>query len=171
MPTIDTDAAIGDIFTLLDNLDIEETTQGTLDDLAVRHDVLMRSAAKLTDLRVAIELTLIDSMESDEMEAADFNIVRSRTPRSTWKPSGAARMREDMKHCVANAMSTDIETGEVNVGRRNLINSAIDDLFTGVPSFSSIKVDARQRWDLKMGDYREYSDAYSVKILPKEITE
>ena len=140
MAELNPDEALGDILTLLTQMDLTDASEGApAAELAIRLDIVMRSMGYLKDLRDALELVLIDTMEESTLVTPEVVVHREPTVRSTWKPSGAARMREDIKHAVANNMALDVETGEVNVGRRNVINAAIDELWAGVPAFSSIK--------------------------------
>jgi len=94
-------------------------------------------------LAAAVEQTMTDAMEADSVPAGHFVAVREKVLRSTWKPSGAERMREDMRRAVIEPFVLDPETGEVNAGRRRLLEQATNELLSGIPSFSTILAPAR----------------------------
>ena len=155
-----------DILGDLVNVDANEASSGPLADLAARLDTLREIVVVAKAIIEMIETAMPLDMEADMVPAGRYIVVREKEVRSSWKPSGAERMRADIRSTIATRMSIDVATGEVNQERRNVIVAAIDELFTGVPSFSSIKVDASRRWGLHMGEYRTYTDGYKINLLP-----
>ena len=167
--TQDPDLAIGELFTQLDTLDLGELTEGTLADLGRRYDMLLRIIGMAKHARDALEIALVEAMPEDSLSMEDVTIIRKRSPRSAWKErDSAVRMREDIRRTVATMVATDVATGEVDPMRRNLIEHAINELWKGVPSFSSIKVEAAKSWGLRMGDYRSYTDGYTLTVITKD---
>lgn len=155
--------AVTNLYSITENLD--GLTEGPLDDLGTRYNMVLLAMGELKTMRDALELALIESMPENTMSINGVTVMRERKTRSSWKPSGSKRMRDDIKHNVASALATDLETGEVNVGRRNLLENAIDELYGIIPAFSSMKVEGRERYGLTMSEYREYQDGWNITVV------
>lgn len=164
----DIDATLGDVVTLLEQATDMDEDNTTLEDLGRRLQLVLHIAGQAREIRDLIEVTLIDKMEEDTLSMGDVTVVKEKATRSSWKPSGSARMREDIAHNVAAKLALDIGTGEVDVGRRNIVEHAIKELWTIVPAFSNMKVDGRERYDLKISEYRDYSDGWNVRVIVNE---
>jgi surface antigen len=73
-------------------------------------------------------------------------------------------MRDDLAHAVANKLSIDLITGEVDRGKRALILEATRIAYEAIPSFSNLKVQGREALGLRMDDYRTFDKVHKVKI-------
>jgi len=165
---VNPDQVLGEIFTSVETLVSDDLTDGTLHDLGQRLDMALRIISNLKVAKEALEIALIDSMPEDTLKMDGVLVVRERVTRSTWKPSGAARLREDIAHNVASKLSLDIATGEVDIGRRAVIENAVKELWTIIPAFSTMKVDGRERFDLKISHYRDFSDGYNIRVVVED---
>ena len=163
----DPTAALSELLTAAESLTPEAVSEdATLEDLATRLDLLIRIQSHLKDARDSIELTLVETVPEKEMNIGPLRIKKRSSKRGTWKVGGSDRMREDIKYTVAHKFATDIETGEVNVGRRNLISAAIEELWSGLPSFSAPLVGAQKKWGIDTGDYRDETWVDTISVGP-----
>ena len=163
---VDADAVLGDAAVGIDALHeaLDAVTEGTLADQGTRLALAEHLLAQLKVIKAGLETALIEAMPEDTMSMNGVVVQREKVTRSTWKPSGAARLREDLRHAVATKLATDVETGEVNVGRRNLIETAIRELYAVIPSFSNVLVTGRDRYGIQMSRYRDYTTGYNVSV-------
>ncbi|MCJ7725661.1 MAG: hypothetical protein MUP76_04650, partial [Acidimicrobiia bacterium] len=141
--TADPLPVLGEMFTALEGMSLDSLTEGTLADLGMRYDVILRLQAMLRTQKDALETALIEAMPEDTVITGGVRIIRERAARSAWKDSGSARMREDIEQQVATKLSTDVMTGEVDPMRRNLIANAIHQLWEVLPAPSSMKAGAK----------------------------
>lgn len=166
---LDPDYVLGDAYTLVDGMDLGLLTEGTLADLGRRLDILTRTAATLREAKAALETALIEAMPEDTLTMDGIRVVRERKSRWAWKSkTSGQQMREDLQRTIAERMSTDPETGEINVGRRRLISEAIQELYDAVPAIQEFKVAGAKRLGLSIFDYKDRSDGYNISVVPLE---
>lgn len=169
----DPDAMLGDVVTLTSDLaaDMDGLTEGALDELGLRLELVLHAAADLRVLRNALEVALIDAMPEDTM--AMNGVVVQRVRKNTWKwkeKDSGSRMRSAIANAIADDMSLDVETGEVNVGRRRLIQQAIDRVWRTIPAVQAMKVAGAKDLDLSIFDYKEMSTSYQIEVsVPEDI--
>ena len=160
----DIDTALGDVVTLLETTNLDDLTEGALDELGMRLTLALHTIAKATQLRDALEIALIDAMPEATLVMGGTTIRREPKVRSTWKEGGAARMREDVAFGVATKLATDVGTGEVDTVRRNLMQNAINESLKVFNSPQGLKKAGREDIGLRMGEYKNYSDGYNVTV-------
>jgi hypothetical protein len=162
------DAYLSEAFTALDLIPLDAATTGSLGDYAQRLDLVRRVIEVATVLRNHLELAVIEAMPTKHETAGGLRIVREPQPRSTWKDNGSsAQMRNDIEREVATKLAMDYATGDVDPERRNLIMHAIHELWDVLPAPSMMKASSR-RFGLRIGDYRNFTTGYSIKLLPEE---
>lgn len=144
----------------------EDWTHGPVSELGFRLHRLRQLQGLAHAIAQEIEDSLVASMETNTVEVASLGrLVRSEQTTSTWRDGGAAeRMRDDLARAVADSISLDVATGEINVGTRNVALVAIRAAYDAIPAFSSLKVAGRQRFGLHLGDYRSYATHYRVTV-------
>jgi len=140
-------------------------TEGSHFDLAVRLDRIEHLIALLQERREWLQLTLADSMESDEEVTPVGVLRRHEKERSTWRfPEAGRQMREDLAAAVAHEVALDVGTGEVDPVKRNVALHALRTAYEAIPSFSSLKVTGLKRFRLRLEDYRSKETYYSVSL-------
>jgi hypothetical protein len=169
---MDADATIGDVVTLLEELVLDDATEGTLADLGSRYQYTLHILGIVTRLRDALELALIDAMPEDTMSMNGVVVKRANVNRWKWRDKDSGKeMRNAISHAIANEMSTDPETGEVNVGRRRLIEQAISKVWRTIPAVQTMKQTGAQELGLSIFDYKELSTGYKIEVVVPELTE
>jgi hypothetical protein len=140
-------------------------TEGSVNDQAVRLDRLAALNALVREAQAMVELSLAESMETDDMPTPVGTLHRVEKRTSTWSYSGAAeRMRDDLAMGVAHDVALDVATGELDPMKRNVAIAAMRAAYEAIPSFSELKVAGRRRFGLRMDDYRTYSTRYTVEL-------
>lgn len=165
---VDVHAILGDIVTLANDGHeaLGDLTEGTLDDLGSRLIMVQHALNDLAKMKAALEVALIDAMPEATLLTGNYIVKREPVTRWAWKDAKASakQMREDIAFNVANTLATDLETSEVNIGRRNVILNAIRELFTVIPAIQDMKVDGARRYGLDRFDYKSKTDGYNVTI-------
>jgi len=148
----------------------DDWTEGPVFDRTVRLDRATALIEMLQDCVRDIELSLIDSMEEDEMTFPGIGqLKREEKSTSTWRDGDAGRrMREDLASAVAAEVALDVATGELDPMKRNVAMAALRVAYDAIPSFSSLKTAGRQRLGLDIGDYRRVSTYYTVTLARSE---
>lgn len=141
-------------------------TEGPVNDRAMRLDRALALVQMLKDGIRDIELSLIDSMEEDEVIVPGVGkLVRQRSSSSTWRDKDASkRLRDDLAAAVAADIALDVATGEYDPMKRNVALAAIRVAYDAIPAFSSLKVAGRDRLGLSIGDYRAFTDYYVIGL-------
>jgi hypothetical protein len=141
-------------------------TEGPLFDRTVRLDRALGLIELLQDAIRDIELSLIDSMEEDELVVPGIGALkREEKVTWTWRDGDAGRrMREDLATAVAAEVALDVATGELDPMKRNVALAALRVAYEAIPSFSSLKQTGRTRLGLDIGDYRRKSTYYAVSL-------
>jgi len=144
----------------------DEWTDGDMTELALRLDRVVALRAHLEEVQHWVELSLVERMDSDEVIVPNVGrLRRSRSYRGAWRDSHAGeRMRDDLAHAVARAVSVDVGTGDMDPVKRNIALHAIQTAYEAIPSFSSLKVTGQKRLGLDLMDYRSFDAYYSVKL-------
>lgn len=164
----DPDAMLGDVVTLTSDLtgDMDGLTEGTLPELGMRFQLLLHAAADIRTLKAALETALIEAMPEPTMRMGDVVVKREPKSRWSWKSKDSGqRMREDLAHAISERMSVDPETGEINVGRRRLIEAAIQELYDAVPAIQEFKVAGAKRLGLSIFDYKDRTEGYNITVI------
>ena len=163
------DETVGDAYVNLDSLDLGELTEGTLDDLGRRYDLMLQIIAMATEARNHLEQALVEAMPENTLVTPTMTFKREKAKRWAWKEatSGAA-MRSDIEHAVATKLSTDIATGDIDHERRNIISHAIHELWQVLPAPSSMKMTGASNFGLSIFDYRDLSQPDVIKVIPRE---
>jgi hypothetical protein len=145
-------------------------TDGPVFDRTVRLDRALAMIDLLNDAIRDIELSLIDSMEEDELVVPAIGVLkREEKSTSSWRDGDAGRrMREDLASAVAAEVALDVATGELDQMKRNVAMATMRAAYEAIPSFSSLKVAGRTRLGLDIGDYRRVSTYYSVSLTRGE---
>ena len=164
---IDPLPALSEMFTALEAMTLDSLTEGTLADLGMRYDLILRIQGILRTQKEAVETALIEAMPENTVTTGGVRIHRERAARSAWKPDGSARMRADIEHLVATKLATDVMTGEVDQMRRNMISFAIHELWEVLPAPSAMKAGAK-KYGLRIGEYREFTDGWNLSVVPLE---
>lgn len=141
-------------------------TDGPLFDRTVRLDRAKAMIEMLEEGIREIELSLIDSMEEDELTFPGIGQVkREEKWTSSWRDGDAGRrMREDLASAVAAEVSLDVATGEMDPMKRNVALAALRMAYEAIPSFSTLKTVGRERLGLRIGDYRRSSSYYTITL-------
>jgi hypothetical protein len=169
---MDADAVIGDVVTLLEELPLDDVTTGTLADLGSRYQYALHISAVAGRIRDALEVALIDAMPEDTMTMNGVVVKRANVNRWKWLDRDSGKeMRNAISRAIADEMSTDPETGEVNVGRRRLIEQAITKVWRTIPAVQSMKQAGAQDLGLSIFDYKELSTGYKIEVVIPELTE
>jgi hypothetical protein len=169
---MDVDAVIGDVVTLLEELPLDDVTEGTLADLGARYTYMLHVIATAGRMRDAIELALVDAMPEDTMAMNGVVVKRVNQNRWKWREKDSGKeMREDIANAIADEMSTDPETGEINPGRRRLIQQAIGRVWRTIPAVQTMKVAGAKDLGLSIFDYKEMSVGYKIEVAVPEIAE
>lgn len=144
----------------------DEWTEGTIEERARRLSALRQLKALTDDIILAVEQSLIESMEADDVPVAGVGMLRrGEVTRSTWRYDGASeQMRDDLARAVATHIATDIATGEIDQLKRNIALHTMRAAYSAIPQFSSLKQAARRTFGLTLGDYRQYDTVYKVTI-------
>ena len=165
------DSDIQDIALMASELvnDMDGSTEGTLEDKAQRHRQIVYAIKQLSLLRDGIEESIVGDMHEDTMHAGHMTVRREKAVRWTWKDKDSgSKMREDLAYAIANRMSTDPETAEVNVGRRRLITEAIQEVYETIPSIQTLKVAGAKRHGLSVFDYKDSTTGYRITVTGDE---
>lgn len=154
----------------LRQMDFTAWTEGTLTDRAFtlhRLTVLQAEARKITD---ALQEELAPAMTDDTVAIDGLGwLRREEVTREAWKDGGAnERMRDDLARSVADSVSLDVATGELDPMKRNVAIAALRAAYDAIPSFSSLKVAGRRRFGLHLSDYRDYTTGYKVSVEAAE---
>ena len=163
---IDPDADLFAVLIVWRNYDPDVWTEGNVVDLGRRLMHLRQLTDLVRNTTLDIEEALAASMENDIVELPGVGrALRSETHTSTWRTDSASeQMRDDLARAVANSVSTDIATGEIDPMKRNVATATMRLAYEVIPSFSSLKQAGRKRLGLQIGDYRSYDTRYAVKI-------
>lgn len=148
------------------DLQLEEVTDGSLDELALRLDSCLRMKAMADDFAAAIKLQMAESMPEDDMVIQGVGVLhRKHRPRKTLKDKMASkRMRSDIAVAVARSLAEDRFTGEVDQAKRDHAAEAIDAVWAIVPSFSMMKRDGADSYGLDQDDYSDTSWSTTVEL-------
>lgn len=166
------DTTIGDVITLLEELVLDDVTEGTLADLGSRYQYLLHITAIAQRTRDAIEIALVDAMPEDTMSMNGVVVKRVNQNRWKWKEKDSGKeMRQAISRAIADDMSLDVETGEMNVGRRRLIEQAIGRVWKTIPAVQTMKVAGAQDLGLSIFDYKEMTTGHKIEVTIPEITE
>lgn len=169
---MDADAVIGDVVTLLEELPLDNVTEGTLSDLGARYQYALHIVATAGRLRDALEIALVDAMPEDTMTMNGVTVKRATKNRWSWKERDSGkRMRDDIANAIADEMSLDVETGEVNVGRRRLIQQAVGRVWKTIPAVQAMKIEGAKDLGLSIFDYKELSTGYRIEVSIPETAE
>jgi len=144
--------------------------EGSVFERVIRLDRAKTAAFVMKEAIAAIELSLIDSMDEDEMTFPGIGrVTRSEKLTTKWRdPGSGERMREDLAFAAASSVAVDVATGEVDPMKRNVALAAIRTAYEAIPSFNNLKVAGRKRLGLKMDDYLAYDSHYVVKLESDE---
>jgi len=145
-------------------------TDGPVFDRTVRLDRALAMIELLNDAIRDIELSLIDSMDEDELTIPAIGLLkREEKSTSTWRDGDAGRrMREHLAAAVAAEIALDVATGELDPMKRNVAMATMRAAYDAIPSFSSLKVAGRQRLGIDVGDYRRTSTYYTVTLVREQ---
>ena len=169
---VDADAVIGDIHTLLDGLRIQDVSEdGTLEDYAVRLDMLKRIGSLAYELRSAVELVLIESMPESQMDLGPLRVVRQGSKRTKWKDAGAARFNRHLAAQIADdIVKPDPETGEIKRGYQELVREGAYAALSAVYQAKDVKVAARERYDIDMREFQDitWTDTLTYRSIEEE---
>jgi len=153
--------------TELSTLGPDAWTDGDVTDQAIRLDRLITLSLLVKEAREMIELSLAESMETDDLYTPVGVLRRVERNTSAWRYEGASeRLRDDLAMAVASSVAIDVATGEIDPAKRNVAMAAMRKAYEAIPSFSSLKVAGRKSLGLHIGDYRSYSTHYGVDIEP-----
>jgi hypothetical protein len=141
-------------------------TEGPFDDVARRFALLTRVTAVVHELLGDLNDQLVASMEDDAMAVPGVGVLaREKVVRSSWKDKTAsADLRENLIQNAARTVAADIGTGDVDEVKRNIATAALTLAFSAVPSFDKLTQAGAKALGMRISDYRDYSDAYKVKI-------
>ena len=144
--------------------------EGPVFDRVVRLDRAMALIRGLKDAIASIELSLIDSMDEDELAFPGVGkLVRGEKLTTKWQDKNSGeRMREDLAVAVASQVALDVATGEMDPMKRNVALAAIRTAYEAIPSFNNLKVSGRKRLGLRMDDYLAYESHYVVTLETME---
>lgn len=144
----------------------EQWVEGTVRDRAIVLDRVRELSRVLADATTELELSLIDSMESDELLVPGVGLFKRVPSRSsTWRDGDASRrMRKDLARAVADHIALDVATGELDEGKRNVALATMREALDVIPAFSSLKQGSRERFGLDIEDYRTFTTYYSIKV-------
>jgi hypothetical protein len=150
----------------LERLKPDQWEAGELGDQARRLHLVRRALDYLRGVADLLEMGVASGMRADLEQVPGLgDVYRTEELRSTWlDDSSPSRMRDDLAHAVANKLSIDLITGEVDRGKRALILEAIRIAYEAIPSFSNLKVQGRKALGLRMDDYRTFDKVHKVKI-------
>jgi len=160
----DPDVVLTDSISAIMDLTLDDVTEADIAAKGLRYEMVLNLLAELTILRDALEVSLLDTMPTDSLNAGAIRITREESTRSTWSDGGAARMREDVSHSVATKLATDVGTGEVDPVRRNLMQNAIRESLKYFSAPSGIKKLAREDLGLGIGDYKTFSHPNVITV-------
>lgn len=142
-----------------------EHWDGDLLTRALAYSRLRFLAALCTENAEALEADLAASMETDDVQAGPLRLHREPTTRSAWRHKDSGRqMREDLAQAIAASLALDMATGEINPVIRNIVVATMRAAYEAIPSFSSLNKAGRERFGLRVGDYREFSTVYKVTV-------
>jgi hypothetical protein len=141
-------------------------TEGPFDDVARRFALLTRVTAVVNELLGDLNDQLVASMEDDTMTVPGVGVLaREKVTRSTWKDKTAsADLRENLVTNVARVVAQDVGTGDVDPVKRNIAIHAVKTALAAIPSFDKLTQAGAKALGMRISDYRDYSDAYKVKI-------
>jgi len=144
----------------------DEWIEGSLFERTVRLDRCKTLIGLLKQATYEIELSLIESMEENELVVPGVGkLTRNEASSSTWVDRRAgARMREDLAVAVASEVALDVATGEVDPMKRNVALAALRVAYEAIPAFSSLKSAGRERLGLRLSDYRKFNNYYTVTL-------
>ncbi len=163
------DETVGDAYVNLDNLNLGELAEGTLQELGERYDLILRIMAMATEARNHLEQALVEAMPESTLVTPTMTFKREKAKRWTWKDKDSGQiMREDIAHSVSSKLATNVATGEVDVEARNLMQNAIRELWDLLPAPSSMKMGGAKRFGLDIFDYRSLSQPSVIKVIPRE---
>lgn len=150
---------------LIEVLSLDDPTDGSLADLAVRLRVLRESRKPLSDLEAALELEVMARMEEDTMELPGVGRARRfKRESSTWRDThSSAAMRADIRSAIARRVALDRISGEVNQLYENVALQTMELAWDVIPAFSSFKA-AGRKLGLDIEDYRIVSEVDAVAI-------
>lgn len=136
----------------------------TLEERVYRLDIVLRSIAVLIAMRAALEVELVDSIPGKEAIVGSIRAKRGTRTNSAWKPDGSNRMQNDITVSVADRIATDIETGEIDRGKRNIAVAAAREVFDIIYAPSNIKKAPAFRYGLRIDDYRTFDEIDIVTL-------
>lgn len=156
---------------LLYALKLEDATQEDTEHLALLLGDCVEMMAAVTKLHSDLQLELAARMEADTVTIPGVGfLARTQEPTSRWKDADSAEtLRHDLREAIAQRLSANIRTGEVDLMTRNIVREALDAAFEIIPSFSNIKAPGR-KLGLDIGDYREFGTRYRVALVPEGVS-
>jgi hypothetical protein len=146
-------------------------TDGPVSDRAMRLDRALALMQMLKEGIRDIELSLIDSMEEDEVIVTGVGkLVRSRASSAVWKDKESSkRLRDDLAAAVAQEIALDVATGEMDPMKRNVALATLRLAYEAIPSFATVKVAGRDRLGIDIFDYRVYTSYHTVSLITEEV--
>jgi hypothetical protein len=163
------DESVGDAYVNLDNLNLGDLAEGTLEELGQRYDLMLQIMAMATEARNHLEQALVEAMPENTLVTPTMTFKREKAKRWTWKDKDSGKiMREDIAHSVSSKLATNVATGEVDMEARNLMQNAIRELWDVLPAPSSMKMTGASRFDLSIFDYRDLSQPDVIKVIPRD---
>lgn len=144
-------------------------TEGTIFERAVRLDRINALVGLVKEAAEQIEESLIPSMVDDVVPVAGVGrLVREEKWTSTWRTGNSSQqMRDDLANAVAQSVALDVATGDIDPMKRNVALHALRIAYRAIPSFSNLNKAGREELGLHIGDYRQSSSHYAVKLEPE----
>lgn len=167
-PWPDIDQSLTDMATAADQANPDEATDGTIDDLARRLDMIDRTQAVLREARDGIVLALAENMEEDTVLTGVGMIRRKeRRPSKQWRDDEAVdRFHDDLVRAVADEQALDTATGEMDPMKRNVAAATARALLGNLSRSWNLRIDGQRRFGIYERDYRSAQGApvYSITI-------
>ena len=155
-----------DVSATLDDIVLDDLTEGEVYDLASRLAAVTRIQARVKELNDALQTQLGDLFRGDEMPLQGVGTLR-RQPyqRDRWRDDGAKDALNDRLALeVANRIGRDRYTGEIDDTKRDAAFDAVRELLGAIYQPSKLKVAGSKSLGIDIEDYRivEWVNRYVV---------
>lgn len=150
----------------LERLKPDQWEAPPLGDQARRLNLVRKVIDHLRGVADLLEMDIAAGMHEELEQVPGLgSVMRTEEMRSTWRAdNSSAQMRDDVATAVANKLSTDMLTGEIDVNKRRFVLEAMRLAYEAIPAFTTLKVLGRNNLGLRMDDYRTYDKVHRIKI-------
>jgi hypothetical protein len=153
------------------DITIEEVTEGTVDEVGMRLDALMRLQGHTATLIEALKQQLLESMTENSVTIVGVGIitkVRKQGSKRLKTKESSRHMREDIAVKSARDVAEDRFTGEVDVAKREAAYEGIKRALAVIPSFTGLIYKEAQALGLDESDYYDKAWYDTIAIVPME---